>query len=538
MTPAVVTRGVVTPELVTTAAENTTSLIQSVDWLAIAPPVVVAAMALIVLVTDLFLPEHRKPLLGTLTIVGLAAALALLVPLRAGDRSTFCLNEAATGSGGAGACSYTADHFALVIQALVLGGALLTALLSFGDTRRLPAGEFWFLLLSSASGAALLPAARDLASLVVALEVASLPAFALVGIKRGDRRSSEAALKFFLSSVVATAVMLLGVSFVYATTGTLHLTEIASRLDDVPGQLDTLAKAGVVLTLVGFAFKTAAAPFHFWVPDTYIGAPLPIAAYLSVVGKAVGFSGLILVTVIAFPAYADVWGPALAVLAALTMTIGNVAALRQNAGRARSAVRLLAWSSVGQAGYLLVPIAAAAYSSDEHIGSTVAYALMYAVVNLGAFAVAALVARTSPGNRLTDYRGLYATRPLAALAMAFFLLCLAGLPPGIIGLFAKVTVFSAAVDAGLGWLAVVMAVNVVIALYYYLQWTATLFRAPEGSPAEAVREETPAEDAVPAPTRHGVPASLTVAIALTAVAGVVLSGAPQTVLRFAAVNLF
>ncbi len=545
MTPAVVTRGVVTPELVTTAAENTTSLIQSVDWLAIAPPVVVAAMALIVLVTDLFLPEHRKPLLGTLTIVGLVAALALLVPLRAGDRSTFCLNEAATGSGGAGACSYTADHFALVIQALVLVGALLTALLSFGDTRRLPAGEFWFLLLSSASGAALLPAARDLATLVVALEVASLPAFALVGIKRGDRRSSEAALKFFLSSVVATAVMLLGVSFVYATTGTLHLTEIASRLDDVPGQLDTLAKAGVVLTLVGFAFKTAAAPFHFWVPDTYVGAPLPIAAYLSVVGKAVGFSGLILVTVIAFPAYADVWGPALAVLAALTMTIGNVAALRQNAGRARSAVRLLAWSSVGQAGYLLVPIAAAAYSSDEHIGSTVAYALMYAVVNLGAFAVAALVARTSPGNRLTDYRGLYATRPLAALAMAFFLLCLAGLPPGIIGLFAKVTVFSAAVDAGLGWLAVVMAVNVVIALYYYLQWTATLFRAPEESTAAAPgeapaqpRDETRPEAAAPAPTRHRVPASLTAAIALTAVAGVVLSGAPQTVLRFAAVNLF
>ncbi|GGV84132.1 NADH-quinone oxidoreductase subunit N [Streptomyces gelaticus] len=541
MTPAVVTPGAVTPDLVTTAAENTTSLIQSVDWLAIAPPVVVAAMALIVLVTDLFLPERRKPLLGALTVAGLVAALALLVPLRDGDRSTFCLNEAATGPGSAGACSYTADHFALVIQALVLGGALLTALLSLGDTRKLPAGEFWFLLLSSASGAALLPAARDLATLVVALEVASLPAFALVGIKRGDRRSSEAALKFFLSSVVATAVMLLGVSFVYAATGTLHLTEIAARLDDVPGRLDTLAQAGVVLTLVGFAFKTAAAPFHFWVPDTYVGAPLPVAAYLSVVGKAVGFSGLILVTVIAFPAYADVWGPALAVLAALTMTIGNVAALRQNAGRARSAVRLLAWSSVAQAGYLLVPVASAAYSSDAHIGSTVAYALMYAVVNLGAFAVAALVARTSPGNRITDYRGLYATRPLAALAMAFFLLCLAGLPPGIIGLFAKVTVFSAAVDAGLGWLAVVMAVNVVIALYYYLQWTATLFRAPEAASEQApaaAREETPAEAAVSAPTRHTAPASLTAAIALTAVTGVVLSGAPQTVLRFAAVNLF
>ncbi|WP_327369281.1 NADH-quinone oxidoreductase subunit N [Streptomyces sp. NBC_01217] len=533
------TTAVVTPGVVTTAADSTSNLIQSIDWLAIAPPVVVAAVALIVLVADLFLPEERKPLLGQVTVAGLVAALVLLIPLRDGDRSTFCLTAATTGTGGTGACSYTADHFTLVIQALVLGGTLLTALLSLGDTRRLPAGEFWFLLLSSASGAALLPAARDLATLVVALEVASLPAFALVGIKRGDRRSSEAALKFFLSSVVATAVMLLGVSFVYATTGTLHLTEIAARLDDVPGQFDTLAKAGVVLTLVGFAFKTAAAPFHFWVPDTYIGAPLPIAAYLSVVSKAVGFSGLILVTVIAFPAYADVWGPALAVLAALTMTVGNVAALRQNAARARSAVRLLAWSSVAQAGYLLVPIAAAAYSSDEHIGSTVAYALMYGVVNLGAFAVAALVARTNPGNRITDYRGLYATRPLAALAMAFFLLCLAGLPPGIIGLFAKVTVFSAAVDAGLGWLAVVMAVNVVIALYYYLQWTATLFRTPQEAPAqETPTDGIPADTPASAPIRHRAPASLTAAIALTAVAGVVLSGAPQTVLRFAAVNLF
>ncbi|MFD4761505.1 NADH-quinone oxidoreductase subunit N [Streptomyces sp. NPDC058439] len=527
------TTAVVTPGVVTAAADSTTSLVQSVDWLAIAPPVVVAAVALIVLVVDLFLPAERKQLLGWVTMAGLVAALALLVPLRDGDHSTFCLTAATTGTGAPGACSYTADHFALVIQALVLGGALLTALLSLGDIRRLPAGEFWFLLLSSASGAALLPAARDLVTLVVALEVASLPAFALVGIKRGDRRSSEAALKFFLSSVVATAVMLLGVSFVYATTGTLHLTEIAARFDEVPGQLDTLAQAGVVLTLVGFAFKTAAAPFHFWVPDTYVGAPLPVAAYLSVVGKAVGFSGLILVTVIAFPAYADVWGPALAVLAALTMTIGNVAALRQSATRVRSAVRLLAWSSVAQAGYLLVPIAAAAYSSDQRIGSTVAYALMYAVVNLGAFAVAALVARTNPGNRISDYRGLYATRPLAALAMAFFLLCLAGLPPGIVGLFAKVTVFSAAVDAGLGWLAVVMAVNVVIALYYYLQWTAALFRAPEETQA-------PAEEAtaVPAPARHRAPTPVTLAIALTAVAGVVLSGAPQTVLRFAAVNLF
>ncbi|MEW2050230.1 NADH-quinone oxidoreductase subunit N [Streptomyces sp. NPDC005476] len=497
------------------------SVVQSVDWLAIGPPTLVAIVGLVVLVADLFVGDARKPLLGWLSVAGLAASTVLLLPLLDGERSTFCL------TGDTRVCSYTADRFTLVIQFLVLGGALLAALLSvtaLKDERgRLPEGEFWFLLLSSAAGAALLPASRDLATLVVALEVASLPAFALVGIRHGDRRSSEAALKFFLSSVTATTVTLLGISFVYATTGTLYLTQVADRIQHVDGQLHTLAQTGVVLTLIGFAFKTAAVPFHFWVPDTYVGAPLPIAAYLSVVGKAVGFSGLILVTVIGFPSYADVWGPALAALAALTMTVGNVGALRQQATRAYSAVRLLAWSSVGQAGYLLVPIAAAAYTDDaEHaIGSTVAYALMYAAVNLGAFAVAALVGRTRTTNRISDYRGLYAKNPSAALLLAFFLLCLAGLPPGIIGLFAKVTVFSAAVDAGLGWLAVVMAVNVVIALYYYLQWTALLFRDPEGEHE-----------------KHRVPAPLTIAMVLTAALGVALSGAPQLILRFADTGLF
>ncbi|MEU6816631.1 NADH-quinone oxidoreductase subunit N [Streptomyces sp. NPDC046860] len=503
------------------AAPAVPALIQSVDWLAIAPPVIAAVTALAVLVTDLFLPERRKPLLGRLSVAGLAAAALMLLPLLDGDRATFCL------TGSTRACSYTADRFTVVIQFLVLGGALLAALLSVtavkDDRRRVPAGEFWFLLLSSAAGAALLPASRDLATLIVALEVASLPAFALVGIRHGEARSAEAALKFFLSSVTATAVSLMGVSFVYAATGTLHLTEIARRLPQTDGQLHTLVQTGVVLTLIGFAFKTAAVPFHFWVPETYVGAPLPVAAYLSVVGKAVGFSGLILVTVIAFPSYAGIWGPALAVLAALTMTAGNAGALRQSATRAYSAVRLLAWSSVGQAGYLLVPIAAAGYTGggEKAIGSTVAYALMYAAVNLGAFAVAALVGRTKGLNRISDYRGLYATNPVTAVLLAFFLLCLAGLPPGVIGLFAKVTVFSAAVDAGLGWLAVLMAVNVVIALYYYLRWTSLLFRAPEGEPV-----------------RHRVPAPLTVALALTGAVGVVLSGAPELVLRFASTTLF
>ncbi|MGK4907579.1 NADH-quinone oxidoreductase subunit N [Streptomyces albus] len=510
------------------AAGGAHSLVQSVDWVAVAPPVIVALAALAVLVADLFLTERRKSLLGPLSAAALALSLLALLPLTGGRRATFCTTA------GPRACSYVVDTFTLSIQLLVLGAALVTALLSMTAVaqERLPAGEFWFLLLSSACGAALLPAARDLATLVVALEVASLPAFALVGLRRGSRLSSEAALKFFLSSVTATAVMLLGVSFVYAATGSMHLETVAERLPHTDSRLGTLAAAGVALTLIGFAFKTAAAPFHFWVPDTYVGAPVPVAAYLSVVGKAAGFSGLILVAVRGFPSYAHAWGPALAVLAALTMTVGNLGALRQRTDRAHGAVRLLAWSSVGQAGYLLVPLAAAGHHDhqghrDAAVGATVAYALMYAVVNLGAFAVVAALRHrgddSAQDGRLDQYRGLARSHPFAAAALAFFLLCLAGLPPGIIGLFAKVTVFSAAVDAGLGWLAVVMAVNVVIALVYYLTWLALLFRPAVQPTAGRARR---------------LPLPLTVTIALTGVLALALSGAPQLVLGFAATTLF
>ncbi|WP_079127487.1 NADH-quinone oxidoreductase subunit N [Streptomyces sp. TP-A0874] len=538
-------------------------LVQSVDWTAVAPPVIAAVTGLVVLVADLFLPDRRKPLLGWTAVLGLALAALSLLPLTGAERRTFCLTaEAAT-------CGYVADGFTLAIQLLVLGGALLTALPSVDSVPdlRLPAGEYWFLLLSSAAGAALLPAARDLVTLVVALEIVSLPAFALVGLRRGERLSAEAALKFFLSSVTATAVTLLGTSFVYAVTGSMHFSAVAHGLAHPPPGLSTLAATGVVLTLVGFAFKVAVVPFHFWVPDTYVGAPLPVAGYLSVVGKAAGFSGLILLTVLAFPSRAATWGPLLAALAALTMTVGNVAALRQRPESAQSAVRLLAWSSIGQAGYLLVPIAAAGYGGDplRAVGSTVAYALMYAAVNLGAFAVVALVGRSGGGHRIADHRGMAAHRLPAALALGFFLLCLAGLPPGVIGLFAKVTVFRVALDAGLGWLAVVMAVNVVIALYYYLQWTAVLFRAPatslptpypgSGGPDRTAGGGTGAESpdlaadrpvAVAPPEAAGTPATggpaapraTAVAIALAAGIGLALSGAPQLVLRFAATALF
>ncbi|WP_165986554.1 NADH-quinone oxidoreductase subunit N [Streptomyces sp. YIM 98790] len=558
------------------------NLIQTVDWAVIAPPVITAATALAVLVADAALPKswaegRRGGPLGALAVLGIVLAGLSLYPLRSGERATFCLTTEA------GHCSYIADSFALILQLLVLAGALLTVLISLPEAaagraappgaqrrRPLPPGEFWFLLLSSVTGAVLLPAARDLATLVLALEATTLPAYALVGLRRAGL-GPEAALKFFLSSVTATAVGLLGISFVYAGAGSLFLAEIAAALPEADPALATLAEAGVVLTLVAFAFKVSAVPFHFWVPETYLGAPLPVAAFLSVVSKTAGLAGLILVAVGAFPGFGELWGPAVAVLAGLTMTAGNAAALRTRPDAPHSVIRLLAWSSVAQAGYLLVPLAGAAHAEDSAaalnaVGATVAYALMYGVVNLGAFAV---VVWTAAGHRIDDYRGLARRSPLTALAMGFFLLCLAGLPPGLIGLFAKVAVFRAAVDSGLGVLAVVTAVNVVLGLVYYLRWTAVLFREPspeEPAAGERAAEEPAAEEPAgaeaaagkgdagegavrtateapaPAPAvtavRPGTRAAAGAAVALAAVTALVLSGWPQLILHFASGGLF
>lgn len=491
------------------------SLIQSIDYAAIAPPLITALTGLSVLLIDLFVPAARKSALAWVAAAGLVAALGSMLPLRGSPRGTFCLPS----EGAVQQCSYVVNDLTLVFQLLVLGGALVAVLMSANAVveQRLPAGEFWFLLLSSAAGAASMAAARDLVTLVVALEVVSLPAFALVASRRYDGRGGEAAVKFFLMSVVSTAVMLYGISLVYGLTGSVYLTSIAASLGGTDAR-PAVAAVGVVLALVGLAFKVAAVPFHGWLPDTYVGAPVPVAAYLSVVSKAAGFVGFILVVSLGFAPYSDVWGPVVAVLAALTMTVGNLVALRQ-----RHAVRLLAWSSIAHSGYVLVPLGVAVAAEPGGTGSTVgsalaasvAYLLVYAVMNFGAFAVVVVVGRHRPANRLEDYRGLARTEPVTALILAFFLACLAGIPPGLVGLFAKVVVFKAAVAGGLGWLAVIMAVNTVIALYYYVVWAGLLFAAPD--------------PAAPPPS-YKIPAELGAALGITLGIAIVLSILPQIVL--------
>lgn len=486
-----------------------TDTVQSIDWFAISPPLVLACTAIVVLLADAILgtPRSRREALmpATLTVLGLLAASVPAVLMWGESRATFCIVERL---GGVAPCSYVVDQFTLVFWGIVLFGTTVVALLGTAAVAegRTPQGEWNFLLLCSATGAMTIAASRDLITLVVALEVVSLPAFALVGLRRGDPKAAEAAVKFFLVSVVSTAVMLMGVSLVYGVTGSVFFDQIdAALVAEVSAR--QVAVAGTLLTIVGLAFKVAAVPFHMWVPDTYVGAPVAVAAYLSVVSKAAGFVGLMLVLSFGLQSFAEVWAPLMGLLAALTMTVGNVLALWQN-----HAVRLLAWSSVAQAGYILVPFAAAA-SVPSALGASMGYLAIYAFVNLGAFAVVTVVGTRYPRQRLSDYRGLIREEPAAGWALAFALVALAGLPPGVVGLLAKVVVFDAAAGPAT-WLAVVMAVNVAIGLVYYVRWLLELFR-----PAHVEDGST-----------YDVPNGVGIAIGMTFTAGIVFSVFPGLLL--------
>ncbi|MEU8398008.1 NADH-quinone oxidoreductase subunit N [Nonomuraea sp. NPDC048892] len=504
-------------------------MIQQIDYFVIAPPLVLALAAGLVLLLDAFLPARPRTRtgLGLVTLAGVLLSLGFVVAQAASGgppRSTFCVPPNL--AEGLQLCSYVTDGFTLIFAGLMLVAAVVIVLLSMTELAggAIPVGEWYFLLLCTLVGAVTLPASRDLIMLVVALELVSLPVFALTALKRYDGRASEAAVKLFVVSVVSTAVMLFGVSLLYGISGTVYLSRLAAVFSGqapAPGvlpaagqELPAVVTVGVVLVVAGFAFKIAAVPFHSWAADVYQGAPVPVAALLSVISKAAGFAGLILILVTGLAGQAATWAPIVAIVAALTMTAGNLLAMRQ-----RSAVRLLAWSSVAQSGYILAPLALATTSGPEPgqtggaISASIAYLVIYAAMNLGAFTVVMLVSRWSARNELDDYRGLVFGRPAAGIALAFCLICLAGLPPGLAGLFAKVFVFREIVGGGYGWLAVVMAVNTVIGLYYYAIWTARLF--------------APAASTVP---RRATSTWLVMAMGLAVAAAVLFSIAPQLVL--------
>lgn len=499
-------------------------MLQTIDYHAILPELILGGAALLVLVVDLFVAVPRKWIAMPLSVLGVGGAFAALATLvHGGTRSTFCLDRVTLAGANLTGCSYVVDDFAIILKMIFLGSALVVLLLSlnyFNDVRFYQ-GEYYFLLLCSFFGMLTMASSRDLIMLFISLEIVSVPGFIIAGMRKSDTRSTESAIKFFLIGVLSTAVMLFGMSIVYGMTGSVQLEAIARRLAS-PGFVQTPAMAaGVALVIVGFAFKVSAAPFHFWAPDTYQGAPVPVAAFLSVASKAAGFTGLIVVCSVGLRPYAFVWGPLLAVLATLTMTLGNLVAVQQ-----KHMVRLLAYSSIGQAGYMLVPLSLAATTNpsddvlNRAVAATVAYIAIYAVLNLGVFGCVIAVARHTPRNLVADYRGLVRTSPLLAAALAFFMLGLAGVPPALAGLIAKVYVFRSAIDNKMGWLAAVMAVNTVIAAWYYLRIAFTVF-AGAGEPVG----EAPLE-------RPRVPVAVVAAIAISVVAAVAIGFYPDLVLRY------
>jgi NADH-quinone oxidoreductase subunit N len=285
-------------------------------------------------------------------------------------------------------------------------------------------------------------------------------------------------VKFFLFGVLSSAVMLFGMALIYGVTRSTNLYEIARVLSakayPMPIQhAGSVVAAAILLIIVGFGFKVSAVPFHFWAPDTYEGSPVPVAAFLSVASKAAGFAGLMQIMFVAFGSYSSVWAPGFAVIAAATMTVGNVIALQQ-----KNIVRLLAYSSIGQAGYMLLPLAVVANKSTalqkEAFAAALTYILIYSFMQLGAFAVVIAVGRKHPHNLIEDYEGLAIREPGLAFAMLFFLLSLAGMIPTA-GFWAKFFVFRSVIGAGTLWLAAVMVANTLIGLYYYLSVGAKMY---------------------------------------------------------------
>ncbi|MGC5050115.1 NADH-quinone oxidoreductase subunit N [Micromonospora sp. DT48] len=489
-------------------ATSEPSLVQTVDHVALLPAYLAAGTAVLVLLVDLLLARPVATV-ATAATGAVATTLGAAAVGSGAERRTFCVGADCSYVFGGRAALVAALVALLVLGVLALSGPMLRA----GNT---PVGEFCFLLTCSMTGGVVLAAAGDLITLIVAVEVLTLPLYVLVGLRRGSLASAEAAVTFFVVSVVATTLTLLGAALLYAATGGLHLERLGALLADEALPDLPLTTVAVTLVVAGLAFKVAAVPFHAWAPATYDGAPLPVAAYLSTASKLGGVIALLAVVREALPP--EVTGPVLAVVAALTMTVGNLVALRQ-----RRTVRLLAWSSVAQAGYILAPLGALALVTEADArtagyAAALAYAVFFVLLELAAFAgVVALRPAGADGGHLDELRGAARRHPWVGAGLAFALIGLAGLPPGLAGLFAKVTVVRSLVDGGAGWLALVVAINAVIGLAYYLRFAALLY-APAGEVAgPAVR-----------PAR-----AVVVALTVATVVALAVGFAPQVVLDLA-----
>jgi NADH-quinone oxidoreductase subunit N len=477
----------------------------SLDYHGLAPEIVVAAGICVLLLADLFIADRSKWLLSSVAGFTLLGAFIPVLTLALSDNGVRSMFDG----------RYVVDDFSLILKGLFLLSGYVIVLLSTthieeGDYYQ---GEYWVLMLSSILGMMMMTASRDLVSIFVALEFLSIPAYMLAAWRKRDQKSNEAGVKYFLLGVFASALMLYGMSLLYGVTNSTLLTDLAR---EVTGDLTAIRVLAVVFLVVGFAFKVSAVPFHTWAPDTYEGAPTPVTAFLSVASKAAGFVALVTVLYVAVPGASDVWQPLIWVLAVLTMTVGNVLALRQS-----NIVRMLAYSSISQGGFILMPLAVAAEgnSSEAVLRSVVTYLLVYAATNLGMFAIILAVSRKTRSGEISSYGGLFSYAPGIGVLMTIFLASLAGLPP-LGGWIGKFTAFQAVLEAGTGWgyaIAVIGAVNSVVAFGYYGSIMREIWMRP-----------VPNGDT----SAINTPAPLKLALGITGLATLVFGVLPGVVLHF------
>ena len=488
------------------------SLLAAADWVApsldyhgLAPEIVVAVGICVLLLADLFIADRSKWLLSSVAGFTLLGAFIPVLTLALSDDGVRSMFDG----------RYVVDDFSLILKGLFLLSGYVIVLLSTthieeGDYYQ---GEYWVLMLSSILGMMMMTASRDLVSIFVALEFLSIPAYMLAAWRKRDQKSNEAGVKYFLLGVFASALMLYGMSLLYGVTNSTLLTDLAR---EVTGDLTAVRVLAVVFLVVGFAFKVSAVPFHTWAPGTYEGAPTPVTAFLSVASKAAGFVALVTVLYVAVPGASDVWQPLIWVLAVLTMTVGNVLALRQS-----NIVRMLAYSSISQGGFILMPLAVAAEgnSSEAVLRSVVTYLLVYAATNLGMFAIILAVSRKTRSGEISSYGGLFSYAPGIGVLMTIFLASLAGLPP-LGGWIGKFTAFQAVLEAGTGWgyaIAVIGAVNSVVAFGYYGSIMREIWMRP-----------VPNGDT----SAINTPAPLKLALGITGIATLVFGILPGVVLHF------
>ncbi len=431
---------------------------QTVDWgaslLAILPEILLTILAVAVLALDAVWPESRRQQIGVIAAIAMAGI--VLVMLIFAPTPQGALQDQLLLGG-----MIRHDVLAQIFRTVVILAGALTCLISVeveGLGRR---GQYYALVIIATVGTSLMSAAADLIMVFIALETTSIMLYGLAGFLRRDERSAESGLKYFLFGAFTSAISLYGLSLLYGLTGQTNIYLLADQLASA-GMPSLAVLVALVLIVVGFGFKVSAVPFHFWTPDVYEGAPTPITAFISVGSKAASFALLMRFFMAAFAGYDAVWVQLLAVSAALTMTVGNVLALWQ-----RNIKRMLAYSSIAQAGYALIGVVAISAQGGAGMAAVTFYMFMYALTNIGAFTVVVLASRATGSEAIADMAGLSRRSPGLALAMTVALLSLGGIPPAA-GFFGKFFLFNAAVDADFVWLALVGVINAIVALYYYL----------------------------------------------------------------------